>query len=132
MPLAWLDHVNIRTANFKAMVRFYTEVLALKPGARPSFQFNGAWLYCGDRAAVHLVERPEDLAGIEPQIEHFAFRAEGLTDFIAHLKCHEVPYRLATVPDMGLRQVHIHDPDGNHVEIAFLPNEETDRNEPLM
>ena len=29
----------------------------LAPGPRPNFSFGGAWMYCGDRPAVHLVER---------------------------------------------------------------------------
>ena len=30
----------------------------------------------------------------------------------------------AIVPDLGLRQVHISDPDGNHVEVTFAPQEQ--------
>ncbi len=31
---------------------------------------------------------------------------------------------VAIVPDLGLRQVHISDPDGNHVEVTFAPQEQ--------
>ncbi|MFQ6022177.1 MAG: VOC family protein [Acidiferrobacterales bacterium] len=123
MPLAWLDHVNIRTANLEAMTRFYKDILGLQVGSRPPFGFNGSWLYCGDRAAVHLVETPKPSSGGESRIDHFAFRAEGLTDFLANLKTHDVSYRITTVPHLGLRQVNVLDPDGNHIEIAFPPNE---------
>src|SRR3546814_9324164 len=80
MPLAYLDHVNIRTANLAAMTNFYRDVLGLELGPRPSFGFGGAWLYCGNRAAVHFVEQPKSPAGGDPRIEHFAFRAEGRTE----------------------------------------------------
>ena len=50
-----LDHVNIRTARLAELRRFYVEGLGLTDGARPPFRFPGAWLYCGDQAAVHLV-----------------------------------------------------------------------------
>ena len=78
-----LDHVNIRTANLAALRRFYSDVLGLKDGARPPFKFGGAWLYCGEQAAVHLVEVGQAPAGHQPRIEHFAFRAAGLADFLA-------------------------------------------------
>ncbi|MFQ5757275.1 MAG: VOC family protein [Acidiferrobacterales bacterium] len=126
MSLEWLDHVTIRTANLTAMVQFYQQVLGLHPGPRPPFRFNGLWLYCGERAAVHLVETPVPPAGREPKIEHFAFSAKGLAQFLAGLKAHRVEHRIAIVPDLGLRQVHISDPDGNHVEVAFAAHEQTE------
>ena len=124
MPLAYLDHVNIRTANLAAMTGFYRDVLGLELGPRPGFGFGGAWLYCGDRAAVHLVEQPRPPAGGDPKVEHFAFRAEGLADFLAKLRAADVRYAISVVPDLGIRQVNIHDPDGNHIEIAFGAHEE--------
>jgi catechol 2,3-dioxygenase-like lactoylglutathione lyase family enzyme len=128
MPLCWLDHVNIRTANLEAMTRFYTDVLGLTLGPRPPFSFAGSWLYCGDRAAVHLVARPIDGGG-PSRIDHFAFRAEGLKAFLAQLKSLQVPYRLALVPHLQLRQVNIADPDGNRIEVAFAPDEAVDPTE---
>ena len=35
-------------------------------------------------------------------------------------------YETAIVPDLELRQVHIRDPDGNHVEIAFAAEEQAE------
>lgn len=123
MFLVWLDHVNIRTANLEKMTQFYVDVLGMEIGARPSFPFNGCWLYCGGRAAVHLVESSSSSAVIEPQIEHFAFRAQDVLRFLNKLRKHGIPYRMATVPDLELQQVHISDPDGNHIEVAFETRE---------
>lgn len=128
MPLSWLDHVNIRTANLEAMTRFYTDVLGLTLGPRPPFSFAGSWLYCGDKAAVHLVARAIDGIG-QSRIDHFAFRAQGLKDFVARLKSLQVPYRLTVVPQLELRQVNIVDPDGNRIEVAFAPDEVVDSTE---
>ena len=80
-----LDHANIRTARLDEMVAWYGEVLGLTAGWRPpSFDFPGAWLYAGDQAVVHLV----GVAATEPpgsavQLEHAAFAASGLRDFLA-------------------------------------------------
>ncbi len=121
-----LDHVNIRTANLSALRRFYTDVLGMKDGARPPFKFGGAWLYCGEQAAVHLVEVATPPAGQQPRIEHFAFRAKGLADFLAALKRQRTAYQISVVPGSGVRQVNVLDPDGNHIEVQFAGTEEAD------
>src|SRR3546814_15793836 len=95
MPLSDVDQVNIRTANLAAMTTFSPDVLGLELGPRPSFGFGGAWLYCGNRAAVHFVEQPKSPAGGDPRIEHFAFRAEGLADFVAKLRAADVRYTIS-------------------------------------
>ena len=137
MALAALDHVNIRTARLGELTSFYARVLGLRPGKRPPFDSGGAWLYCDGHAALHLVEAadlpevhspeaPPARTSQAPRIEHFAFRAENLAAFLAHLRDLDVAYRIAVVPDLEIRQVHLHDPDGNHVEIAFAREEEAE------
>lgn len=126
MALIDLDHVNIRTGRLAEMAAFYQRVLGLEPGDRPPFRFGGAWLYCGPKAAVHLVEVPRTPEVETPRIEHFAFQAEGLAGFLADLKDQGIAYRISIVPGRELRQVNIFDPDGNHIEIAFGADEEAD------
>ena len=121
-----LDHVNIRTARLAELRRFYTEGLGLRDGARPPFQFRGAWLYCGEQAAVHLVEVSAAPVGREPKIEHFAFRAAGLADFLARLRSLGTAYKISLVPGSANRQVNVLDPDGNHIEVQFAGSEEAD------
>jgi len=127
MTLVKFDHVNIQTANLAAMKAFYDEVLGLPAGYRPPFGFDGAWHYCGDTAVVHLVETPArpDAVG-NPQLEHFALQAEGMAAFLDRLRSHGVAYRIAVVPEIEIRQVNLHDPDGNHIHIDFGPDEEAD------
>jgi catechol 2,3-dioxygenase-like lactoylglutathione lyase family enzyme len=121
-----LDHVNIRTARLAELRRFYSAALGLRDGARPPFTFGGAWLYCGDQAAVHLVAVAAAPAGREPRIEHFAFRAAGLADFLARLRSYGAAYQISLVPGSGNRQVNVLDPDGNHIEVQFAGTEEAD------
>jgi catechol 2,3-dioxygenase-like lactoylglutathione lyase family enzyme len=124
--LLTLDHVNIRTSALEPMRKFYAEALGLKDGARPPFGFGGAWLYCGEQAAVHLVEVARPPAGKGPRIEHFAFRAAGLAEFLKRLRRLRHAYSIALVPGSGNRQVNIYDPDGNHIEVQFEGQEEAD------
>ncbi len=142
MALAALDHVTIRTARLGALTDFYTRVLGLEAGKRPPFGFAGAWLYCNGHAALHLVEVADSPEVSAPRIEHFAFRAEGraegragnlaegraenLAEFLSRLRAFDVAYRTAVVPEFGIRQVHLRDPDGNHIEIAFAPEEDAE------
>lgn len=119
MPIDMLDHVNLRTANLAAMERFYREVLGLAPGFRPAFAFPGAWLYAGERAAVHLVGIERAPKGEEPRIEHFAFLCSDLATMRARLTAAQVPFRAARVPTTGNLQLHVLDPDGNHIELQF-------------
>jgi catechol 2,3-dioxygenase-like lactoylglutathione lyase family enzyme len=121
-----LDHVNIRTSALGPMRKFYAEALGLKDGARPLFTFGGAWLYCGEQATVHLVEVVNPPAGKGPRIEHFAFRASGLADFLERLRRLRHAYSISLVPGSGNRQVNVYDPDGNHIEVQFEGKEEAD------
>ncbi|WP_421905496.1 VOC family protein [Mameliella sp.] len=120
MPLTAFDHVNIRTANLEAMIRWYGEILGLHPGPRPPFRFDGAWLYLGDRAHVHLVEVPGQPGAAEkPTLEHFAFRATGMAEFLARLDERSIPYSIDEVPEFPIVQANFRDPDGNHIHVDF-------------
>ena len=68
--------------------------------------------------AMMCMELPD---GTAPRIEHFAFRAEGLDDFLALLGDRDIEPDISIVPEWGIRQVNIFDPEGNHIEIAFGP-----------
>ena len=112
------------------MVEFYEQIVGLRAGARPAFRFDGAWLYSGDSAVVHLVEAPAPKPTATHKdnlsLEHFAFRSKNLADFLAHLRQHRVAYRIGIVPGLNIRQVNIHDPDGNHIHIDFAHHEQAD------
>ena len=123
MALVDLDHVNLRTRQLAEMVDFYSHI-GLSPGPRPPFAFGGAWLYCGSRAVVHLVEVDQAPAGQDPSLEHFALRGENMDAFLALLDGAGIDYRIGVVPGYGTRQVNIFDPDGNHLHVDFeLPGE---------
>ena len=86
MPLTRFDHVNVRTGNLDTMIEWYGEVLGLRPGPRPDFAFPGAWLYLGDDAVVHLVGIDKAPKAEDPSLEHVAFAARGMADFLDVLK----------------------------------------------
>ena len=105
------------------MVAFYSKVLGLKKGKRPSFNFDGAWLYCGNRAAVHLVQVKKQNEVKNARLEHFALKANDLNNILKKLIKFGSNYYTRIVPGGKIRQVHAYDPDGNHVELAFSTRE---------
>lgn len=119
-----LDHVNVRTANLDAMIKWYGEMLGMKPGPRPDFSFPGAWLYAGDDAVIHLVgvdaapEPPESLT-----LEHFALSATGISDLIDRVNASGARHNVRKVPSFPIVQVNLWDPDGNHIHIDFTAEE---------
>ncbi len=120
MSIERLDHVNIRTSNLAALIEFYEQCIGLKKGSRPGFESTGAWMYIGDRDIVHLNESVSAKPSKEPQLEHFALRATDYEAFTDNLKKHSVDYTSNHIEDINLRQIHVYDPDGNHVELNFL------------
>lgn len=120
MPLIELDHVNLRTARVAEMIAFYRTILGLEPGARPAFSFGGAWLYCGERAVVHLVEvaEPPNPSG-ELRLEHFAFRARGFAELEGKLRAAGIEYRVSKLFGTETRQLNFRDPDGNRIHLDF-------------
>jgi len=120
MPLTAFDHVNIRTTKLDEMIAWYGAVLDLHPGRRPPFAFDGAWLYLGETAVIHLVVCPDPCApGEALSLEHFAFRAKGMADIRARLTEKGVPYTIDPVPGFPVVQINLNDPEGNHIHIDF-------------
>ena len=126
MGLSKLDHVNVRTANLEAMERFYVRALGLESGWRPPFDFNGRWLYCGADPIVHLVEVERHQETVAPRVEHFALAGSGLAGFLERLRSAAIPYNVLITPGSEVRQVHLHDPDGNHIHCDFPADEQAD------
>ena len=120
MPILAFDHVNIRTNNLETLITWYTNILGLRAGARPDFNFPGAWMYLGDRALVHLVGTEADMkAGGPVTLEHFAFRATGMQNFRDMLEVQGIAYSVDPVPGMPIVQINFRDPDGNHIHVDF-------------
>ena len=120
MALIALDHVNLRTADVSGMTQFYCATLGLRLGPRPPFAFGGAWLYCGERAVVHLdeVNAPPDPTGALT-LEHFAFVANDFDGLAARLSEAGIEYRVSKLTGSETHQINLRDPDGNRVHIDF-------------
>lgn len=127
MALEALDHYTIQCADMAVTRDFYCGALGLTEGPRPKLAFPGHWLYCGDRAVVHLLGAdgalPEN-RGARPGpdtggLDHVAFRGAEVGETIARLKRLGIAFRENLIRDIGLHQVFVRDPNGIMVEMNF-------------
>jgi catechol 2,3-dioxygenase-like lactoylglutathione lyase family enzyme len=128
-----LDHYSIRTPRLDETRRFYADILDMHEGPRPPFPFPGAWMYSGDTAMVHLVGYdPNDAEGLKSYlgdkgtssdgtgtIDHVAFAVTGLDATLTRLRAAKLAFRERTVPNLGLHQVFVEDPNGVTLELNF-------------
>ena len=137
MALENLNHFLVVADDLEATRAFYIDVLGLKDGHRPPFDFAGYWIYLGDRAVVHLAEHRDYLDKVDHvrdgsgdtatgSIDHIAFEATGLQDMIETLEKHGVSACHRKVPDVNLHQVFVHDPNGVLIELNYPADEGAD------
>ncbi|MEY3379675.1 MAG: hypothetical protein RL468_273 [Pseudomonadota bacterium] len=138
-----LNHFSVRTTDLKATRKFYEDVLGLKVGPRPNFSFPGLWMYAGDmsnpyNAVAHIIGiDPKDPAGLRGYLgerdqktlkgsgalDHVAFFAKGLNQMMAHLKSLGIEPRTRSVPNLGLHQIFLDDPNGIVIELNYPASE---------
>src|SRR5436190_9323017 len=111
MAIEGMNHFNVLTDDVDATRRFYVEVVGLTEGERPPLGFDGAWLYAGGKAILHVSKArlPESRAGV---IDHMAFTATDLKGAVKRLEARGIPYTLGQQVGTRLWQVFFHDPMG--------------------
>jgi catechol 2,3-dioxygenase-like lactoylglutathione lyase family enzyme len=146
MPLDFIDHFLIQSADIEATKDWYVNVLGMKVGPHPDFKIPVYWLFLGDRDVLHIAEGgpnvPENrlkYVGQESQathgsgvIDHIAFRAHGLGEMLARLDRLGIAFKERQVDDQGLYQLFLFDPNGIKVELNFPAAEAAGRRAPVM
>jgi catechol 2,3-dioxygenase-like lactoylglutathione lyase family enzyme len=128
MPITQMQHFMVLSKDLEKTRQFYCDVLGLRTGPRPPFDFDGLWIYVGDVAAVHVAlqssyEQTGRLGGAVKErhgsgsVDHIAFAANNYDELVASFRKHGVQYRASQVPDSDLRQLFVLDPDGIQIEI---------------
>jgi catechol 2,3-dioxygenase-like lactoylglutathione lyase family enzyme len=117
MAIVQLDHINIRTADLAATEAFFIDVLGLTKGWRPEVSVDGAWLYVGDQAMVHLVKADQPpLPSRGSALDHFAFAIDDYDDAVRKLEAHGIAFRSSGLPG-GVRQLFITELNGVTFEL---------------
>lgn len=129
MPAIKIDHINIRTAKPRETRDFFVDVVGLRDGDRPPFNFGGYWLYAGDQAVVHIVDSGDTGAhGIATgrggaAIDHVSFRMTGYAALRETLKKRNLESLMRIVPRNGDVQLFVDDPNGVTLELTFAGSE---------
>jgi catechol 2,3-dioxygenase-like lactoylglutathione lyase family enzyme len=118
-----MNHFTILTDDVDGTIRFYGELLGLRAGARPPFDFPGAWLYAGDTPILHVIggrPKTELRAGV---IDHMAFTGRDLPGTVHMLKARGIEHSCRRLVGAGTWQLFFHDLNGAKVEIDFDASE---------
>jgi catechol 2,3-dioxygenase-like lactoylglutathione lyase family enzyme len=130
-----LDHVLVLSDDIERSREFYEDAVGLRVGARPPLEFDGFWLYAGERPCLHIAHRGSyrahaqtlgltvgEQAGGPGPVDHIAFVAPDYDAVCQRLeRCDLQPVR-NDVPGGGPRQFFFFDPDGARVEINVPAN----------
>jgi catechol 2,3-dioxygenase-like lactoylglutathione lyase family enzyme len=122
MSVGLLDHYNVSTRKLNETVEFYESVLGFTNGARPPFNFPGAWLYSASHPVLHLNDISQTDKQQRPDsgvIDHVAFSSRGFEAMKQHLTSKAVPYRVNQVPNSARWQIFLHDPNNVEIELNF-------------
>lgn len=133
MPVDAIDHVNIRTSDVPGTARFFADVLDMRITASPGNPDpeKAAWVCDAEgRAVVHLA-RPDILYPWEAtppapsapgsgRVHHVALRCSGYETVSARLQDQGYRFETNDIPQVGLRQIFVADPNGILFELNFF------------
>lgn len=118
-----LDHINLSAPAdlLETLKNFYCTLFDLQQGFRPKFRRNGFWLYAGDKPIIHLTESNDHFRN--PQrgyLDHIAFQRDDFSAFVARMQRLKIDYQLASIEEIGMKQIFFSDPSGLGLEVNFL------------
>ncbi len=124
MSIQGFNHYNLRAPRelMDELKAFYCEVLGFEEGPRPALGSFGYWLYAGGRCLLHLSEaRPGEArrTHVTTTFDHVAFTCTNRQGMEKRLKQHDIEFRRAEVPMLGITQLFLQDPAGNGIELSF-------------
>lgn len=133
MSVTGLEHVLILSDDIEATRDFYTKVLGLTVGERPSLPFAGYWLYAGGTPCLHVAARGTYLAharelglnGPGPtaagNVDHISFAAGEPNGVRAALHAVGIVPVANQIAGSGIQQLFFEDPNGVRLEINLKP-----------
>ena len=122
LPFKALSHVSVTVSDLGKARRFYGEFLGLVEIPRPDFGFPGVWYSLGGELQLHVIVgehgevRPVEPHRFDVRDRHFALWVEDADETYDRLTRSGQPFHDFTSTPTGLRQLFVHDPDGNMVE----------------
>lgn len=133
MPVLDIHHVAIKTQDLEGTNRFYEDVLGLQAIDRPDFDFPGTWFDLGS-TMFHIMagDAGLDNEGKPTQgsasVDHVAVKAHDFDAMKQTAIDHGMPHREFAIPDFGLWQLFVRDPNGVIIELNFTVVDEPEGN----
>ncbi len=118
MEILGLHHVNLNVHSLADSLAFYVDGLGCSEFSRPGFTIDGAWLHIGAHE-LHLVVRSD---AVIDRSQHFALTVTNIDECCRHLDEKRISYRVAPEIAGVNRQIFLHDPSGNRIELNLLTN----------
>jgi catechol 2,3-dioxygenase-like lactoylglutathione lyase family enzyme len=128
MQIKALFHVAIKTSDLDRTRRFYADVLGLRVVKRPAFDFPGVWLAAPgdeDRPLIHVYagdaarEADGAFATGSGVVDHISVLAAGFHRYRDKLARLGLNWRENVLPEVGLWQIFVHDPNQVMIELTF-------------
>jgi len=116
------SHVSVVVSDLEKARAFYGGVLGLAEIPRPAFDFPGAWYSLGGDLQLHVIVNPGwpfppvERDRFEIRAPHFALWVDDADALATRLAAAGQPFHDYVSTPTGLRQLFLHDPDGNMVE----------------
>ena len=137
------DHYLLFAKNLDETVKWYGDVLNMRPGPLPDFDVPVHWLYLEDKPIIHVTERRKE-SQIESYIgkvdyendsgsgliDHIAFNCTGLKKMLSKLDGLNIEYTERRVDAQSRYQVFFFDPNGVKIELDFQADEAGNRMSP--
>lgn len=121
-----IHHFTIRcsTSELESLRAFYCEVLGMREGPRPAFDFPGHWLYVGDLALVYLAAILRETASRNAEagvsgFDHVSLAGAQLDATRKRLADQAIAFEELPVPGWPLWQIFVRDPVGSKIELTF-------------
>ena len=122
MSISGLNHYTIRCVpgDLPEIVGFYSKVLRLVPGARPTMPRPGYWLYSEGQPIVHLyASLDKRVEGSTGALDHISFRSHGLAETRTFLLGEGIDFDEFPLPGTEIHQIFLKDPMGLKIELTF-------------
>lgn len=122
LPFKHFSHVSLTVSNLDRARAFYGGLLGLTEIPRPDFGFPGVWYSLGGDLQLHIIVNEQwpfprlDRTAFEIRAPHFALAVEDADALAERLARTGYPFHDYVSTPTGLRQLFVHDQDGNMVE----------------
>ncbi len=122
LPFQHFSHVSVVVSDLDRAKAFYGGTIGLEEIPRPAFDFPGAWYSLSGGVQLHVIVNPGwpfpplERGRFEVRSPHFALWVADADEVAERMARSGHPHHDYVSTPTGLRQLFVHDPDGNMVE----------------